>query len=174
MNAKRKAPQEQTTGDDTAMQDANEALAAAAPADDGGTAGYNPDRPYVRPGQATATTERDDQTDRDYRAAQGGTFAGEAVNASGKLQATAKSSDHKPAEPTTESTADDIPKNALPVAKPAVEAAESGRTGGAGDPQNGVVITDATKSPIAWADTTRDVAQHYPPAEDGDGAKTTT
>jgi hypothetical protein len=56
------------------------------------------------------------------------------------------------------------------AAKPGVETVESGRVPGAGDPQNGV-MTPPGKSPIAWADTSRDVAQHYPLAEDGSAAQ---
>jgi hypothetical protein len=182
--SKRKAKQEQTTGDDEMMQDQNAELEADQPQDDEpaqqaateqggqpqGVREYNPDAanpndPNNRPGQGY---NRDDALDANYRAAQGGTFAGDAINASGELQRTADSDEHKPAEPYDDDSRDSIKPNPYPVAKPAVEVVESGRIPGAGDPQNGT-LTPEGKSPVAWANPARDVAQHYfPPEETGD------
>lgn len=157
MNAKRKAPKEQETGQDELTEDENARLAAegegmhgidadnAQPGVDAGnrTAGvqadvYDPASPFSRPGQAP---DRDDPTDTAYRASQG-TGAG------------AASGTWKPAEPTPVMAGPDIPQIDLASAKPGFETVNSGRVPGAGDPQNGVVLTDWHDSPIAWVNPT--------------------
>jgi hypothetical protein len=139
MNAKRKASQVQETGDDSLIEDENAQAAAeaegmAAPADDAAPLAAAP----VRPGQAP---NRDDATDASFRASQG-------------VGAGAASGTWKPAEPTPVMAAGDIPQNPLADAKPGVETLASSRVAGMGDPQNGVVLTDWTQSPIAWVNPT--------------------
>lgn len=143
MNAKRKAAKVQETGQDELTEDENAQLAAegegmGAPEYDTGTSSSDAPQALAtdttRPGQAP---NRDDPTDTAFRASQG-TGAG------------AASGTWKPAEPTPVMSGPDIPEISLAEAKPGYETVASSRVPGMGDPQNGVVLTDWTQSPIAW------------------------
>ena len=147
MNAKRKAKQEQETGQDQLTDDENARLAAegegmGAPQYEIGADGTDEPQALAtdtaRPGQAP---NRDDPTDTAFRASQG-TGAG------------AASGTWKPAEPTPVMDGPDIPQISLAEAKPGYETVASSRVPGMGDPQNGVVLDDWTQSPIAWVNPT--------------------
>lgn len=151
--AKRKAAIIQSTGADELTREENELLDAQ-----GATLDAAP-LAASTPGQ---------------RLAQAGTMAGYAISSAGVLSMpTGTSTGHewKPAEPTPVMDAADIPAIPITAARPAWEAEQSAHPPGGGDPQNGIMLPAApvpgdtgTFQPryIAWADTSRDIAQHYP------------
>lgn len=126
--------------------------------------------PNSRPGQGR---HRDDELDAAYRREQGRTGPGQAITREAgdgltgdRLSATPDpAQEHKPAEPTDASPADQIKGVPFPAAKPAIDALENDLVPGAGDPQNGVVTPEGS-SPVSWARPDPATAQHYEGAED--------
>lgn len=133
-----------------------------------------PDNGNNDPAQASAADVADAAAPlagSDYltRAHEGGTLAGYAIGTDGSLsEPTGTTTFHewKPAEPTpVDPDPADIPAINITAARPAWEAEQSANVPGAGDPQNGVMIPDNSFRYIAWVDTSRDIAQHYPQAD---------